>query len=812
MEFTKIIKEVEFRTGELVDFKKPNHIYVLSEVLSYYGYGTIKNEIIKTLIEGPNDGDNAKSSKDVDKEESQKSGYTSIGGAFYVKNGDAEKRAGNEGGFQAKNDGAQRYVLDKASGKFKPTDDKETPVKDEPGIEPKNLEKSKEGGEDDVSDKEQDDKAAEQEVQNNINQTFSTPETQSRIEDESNAAKDDDEHTPTGELYSLGNGYYSTTKNGKPQFKRADSDSKKSVVKTIKEGAEKLPISVEVVPIVANDNIINAQSKTAKSRDLGVSGMGGPIASQGESRYVNALNEYDAAEFQKQNQVTIQKNTEYFSNKKLTVAEVNTIRSLGYDVNDPVELAKGIAYLATRKSFVSLELSRIQSIKPSVFYSAKGFNKSDGKYNEWMIAAFDGVHTTRQILERSTILDTTKPYYAVQSENIIDNHTVELLESKLQEALNSNSGDDVDFYREEIESFNHNKKYHDTYVIGTDKHGRTTVVSVSNKKGDSLKDPHNNTTPVARYNIIRDVYGKSVAKNVHDSLEQGIQDVTSIQLTSSLQSRSLNLENDPDLDSLGMIFESKDMKKYMSLLKNHAKFNNYLKDNGTDFGSLSGSQKLVYVEKFMNLEKEPPAYGKFGKIFVKMGEISMNGTYRTKMKKTRKDVNWDSLNLQKCMDMKTTEKETVSRSHSHVVDNIITADKNLGYPKNGENGPHVKGYIQTVMDAVHFNSYIDDSNGKMILQMGIVGVQAPDIRLCLSDLVGFDGESETPEGKNKLKQHIISKSKMNPKTGTIVITSEGGEQELAYDTWRMAGTAQKVASGFGSDMIKCLKNKFSNSK
>ena len=63
MDFKEIVKEVEFRTGELVDFKKPSHISILSEVLTDFGFGDVKNEILRNLLEGPNDGDNANHAK-----------------------------------------------------------------------------------------------------------------------------------------------------------------------------------------------------------------------------------------------------------------------------------------------------------------------------------------------------------------------------------------------------------------------------------------------------------------------------------------------------------------------------------------------------------------------------------------------------------------------------------------------------------------------------------------------------------------------------------------------------------------------------
>ena len=189
MDFNEIVKEVEFRSGELVNFKSPRHISILSEVLTDFGYSNIKNEFLRNLLEGPNDGDNAKSSKEVEDEKARTKCYTSIGGAFSVKNADATKRPGNDGGYEASSEDAERFVLDKDSGNFKPSENKE-----EPGIEPKDLEKSKEGGGEDEADGEEGEAAAEAEaeVQANIKKTFDDPHYQKQIKHEEESAQEDD--------------------------------------------------------------------------------------------------------------------------------------------------------------------------------------------------------------------------------------------------------------------------------------------------------------------------------------------------------------------------------------------------------------------------------------------------------------------------------------------------------------------------------------------------------------------------------------------------------------------------------------------
>ena len=108
---------------------------------------------------------------------------------------------------------------------------------------------------------------------------------------------------------------------------------------------------------------------------------------------------------------------------------------------------------------------------------------------------------------------------------------------------------------------------------------------------------------------------------------------------------------------------------------------------------------------------------------------------------------------------------------------------------------------------MHFDSYIDGGDGKMIVQMGIRGAQPQDIRGCLGDKSGFKGDLSTTEGRDGLKKHLREKCKVDSKSGAIIITNENGSTEICEDTWRTAGTSQKVASHFGGDMRDCISSK-----
>ena len=112
---------------------------------------------------------------------------------------------------------------------------------------------------------------------------------------------------------------------------------------------------------------------------------------------------------------------------------------------------------------------------------------------------------------------------------------------------------------------------------------------------------------------------------------------------------------------------------------------------------------------------------------------------------------------------------------------------------------------------MHFNAYIDlddDDDDKMIVQMGINGARPSDIKNCLAELSGFKGK--LPEDKEEFKKFLKERCRVDAKSQRVVIVDADGEPtHIADDTWRTAGTSQKVASGFGSDMKDCVKSKVS---
>ena len=547
------------------------------------------------------------------------------------------------------------------------------------------------------------------------------------------------------------------------------------------------------------DGIIQSQNDLQEKRDKGDAGAGGPVASQGESIYVKNINDnFNVDEYREKNRDEIDINKDKIKQKGLSASQKRTIQALGLSEED------GIEYLATREHHAQQELQRIKEDKDSVFYKKgkKGFNGNDEAYLEWCRAAYDGAIETRRVLDDDTDLDTSQPHHAVQSEKEIDDQ----VQSHLEDMVKNSEGEDKQYYEKELASFKKFREYHDTFVIGKDKNGRTHIVSVSNKKGDDLKDPHNNTTPAKRLSVIKERFGEDVAKRVSNTIQEGIETVSDTKQSAVKRSSELQVDDD-----LSKVCETKEMQPYIEKLNNHKGFQEWLQTSGYKSEELSTGDKLRLMQDYSRMliqNGQKPAYEPFGKIMTKVGEF----TRTKKFRENYSDINFESPAINECIEIKKDEKEAVSKTHKKVVQEVGEADSELGFPKDGKNGPHTQGYIDSVLDVLHFNTYIDGGDGKMIVQMGINGAQPKHIRGCLKDLSGFDGEIETPEGRGALKTYLREKCTIDSDSGAVYIEGPDGKTQLAEDTWRTAGTSQKVASGFGGDFRKCVSGKLTEER
>ena len=192
------------------------------------------------------------------------------------------------------------------------------------------------------------------------------------------------------------------------------SKSYKKIVKKEKEIQKKLEDEKsekfsddKIIKVKSNEDlkieVENIQSDLQQKRDMGTAGAGGPVASQGESRYCNTMNTFKNSEFKEKNKESISERKKELESSKKLASEVRTAQALGLDSNSE----EFNNYLATREEFAQQELDRIKNIDNSVFYlkGKKGFNSKDEPYLEWMRASYDGTLATQKILDENTNMD-----------------------------------------------------------------------------------------------------------------------------------------------------------------------------------------------------------------------------------------------------------------------------------------------------------------------------------------------------------------------------------------------------------------------
>ena len=580
------------------------------------------------------------------------------------------------------------------------------------------------------------------------------------------------------------------------------------------------------------------QKETAEARDKGEAGAGGEAASQGENRFCNAVETLDYDKFGEENREAIDKKKEELEDRNLVSEEKELLDDLGYEKPYTDE---AYDYLATREVFAEQEYQRMKDMeKPNVLTSSSGFNGSESAYKKWMRAAFDGALATQEHLEESN-MDTSKKFTTVQSTTEVDDGVQADLEQKANDK--NLSKEDRDYYKKQLKDFKKFRKYHDTYVVGQDENGRTYIVSVSNKQSSKLDDPQNNTTPKARFGVMRKQFGEKVAKRVTLSINDGVRRVTSV--TKESRKSAVKVNVDDDMVNVASVSANKQLnggsgepgikkrglkRKRSQSGPNEGKpspgneFGCYLEDQGIsekEWEKMSDKDKIINTQKYMGDDEwhkrnnSSVAYEPFTKLFIKVGEVNTGG--HRQLKKIRKELekrgqssSLDSDSVSDCGDIKRTEQTAVKTAHQNVVTEVTEADKEQGFPKDGKNGPHTQAYVGTVMEALHFDSYIDmpdEDDDKMLVQMGVVGAKASHIRGCLAEKSGF---KIPPGDRDGLKKHLRETCSIEAGTGAIVIKSkdkDGEPTRIADDTWRTAGTSQKVASGFGGDMRSCVKSK-----
>jgi len=127
-----------------------------------------------------------------------------------------------------------------------------------------------------------------------------------------------------------------------------------------------------------------------------------------------------------------------------------------------------------------------------------------------------------------------------------------------------------------------------------------------------------------------------------------------------------------------------------------------------------------------------------------------------------------------------------------------------------KNGPATQQYVDSYMEDMHWNRYIDgDHDGVGDMSINGQNVEPADFRTCLAQLSGFEGDTETPEGREALKQHLREQTRISAEVEQSEesddqgrITKESQEAHISFDTetdevkrGKKTGRKRKVSVG-----------------
>jgi hypothetical protein len=202
------------------------------------------------------------------------------------------------------------------------------------------------------------------------------------------------------------------------------------------------------------------------------------------------------------------------------------------------------------------------------------------------------------------------------------------------------------------------------------------------------------------------------------------------------------------------------------------------------------------AQKYM-LTNPEKTYSSFGYLFVKMGELA--GT-----KKVLNDVfGTDTVKgLGGPIEIKQIESDAVNATYRSVVRQLTEQDARDPNTQKGKNGNHTQMYIDSVLESLHINTYIDNYDKDMVMSIGRHAVTPSEVRDTVVSLLPEEIvntiDINTPEGKAQLKKYLKENCRIDAESGSLVVKTPDGECSIGNDVWRTAGKTPKVATNFGS--------------
>jgi len=395
----------------------------------------------------------------------------------------------------------------------------------------------------------------------------------------------------------------------------------------------------------------------------------------------------------------------------------------------------------------------------------------------------------------------------------------------------------------------------DSGIIYETEDGYLGFKHTSNKKG--WKDPHNNTSinvkgekirniapTIAKINNLNDTQTEELSENIDTTINEASDIVAGAETV--IIDDCKKIEDVDDFVSKNTI-----IGKYSNFGNARSKDNDYLRaaaskpivieklkekgidpENATDEEIFQAcielkregkTQKVAEVDKLIlkvsETIKRIRAYSKQGLTLQQIRQkISNSGDISDEDLQKLVDASNDS-SVDILVDTNDIRKETMKVAHEKVVKDIRKHDQKIAEengedyypnPETAKNGPHQQAYIDSFLEDVHYTRYIDgELEGVQSINVGGYDIQPIHFRACLKDLSGFDGDAETPQGKEELKQHLRETLRIKPGQASVTFNGQkdGEDVELGQENYRTKGASKSILAHLGGDIINCLKKK-----
>jgi hypothetical protein len=399
-----------------------------------------------------------------------------------------------------------------------------------------------------------------------------------------------------------------------------------------------------------------------------------------------------------------------------------------------------------------------------------------------------------------------------------------LLESKRDEAITSGNKKSQLHYTKQL-AYLSKLEETDTGIIYETNDGTIGFKHTSNKK--TFKDPHNNSTPAKLMAGMRKVMGDKLnpeLERVFKESEQLLSDsnqtvINDTKVFIEAQSKKSPEQKTAENEVIGNVLRNFPLaggakKDYISIITDKPWFKKYANDNGLEEPYSNDDVINAVYENVAGDNPNSNAIEAVLKISEMVQNVNPNNleNYAKKYGISAEELDGIIKGTELLKETGRKRREVMKVVHKKIVEGIQQADESdpNTYPTNpnGENGPHQQAYVNDFLSRMHFTSYImGERDGVSSHNIDGRNVEPSFYRECLAKLTGFKGDTNSPEGREALVNHLKKGLRVSPENDSIVFQDGKTKAKIGTETYRTKGKSKGVLGYLGPDLQKCLSNK-----